>query len=402
MGIKRLQLLKGEVESAFCTENGAHSFADIRAIDPRINLDQQMHEIGENQQRITQFAGHVLGRKAASTLQFGASLRGDGTALSTGASAANDTLQDLLELCMGGSESDAGSTEDSSASTTTSIVVQNGHGSRFHSGGAIMVEGTGPNGENEISIIESISTDTLTLKVALSNAPTNGDNVWNSYTTYVDPSSTSTWQFQAIGDDSAEVFLALGCVGGFSLANLLQTDGLPTVNFDMMVTEWQSDSASLTAGSYDGADFLGTTEGMEVHYQDHGNTTRNLISVSALDIQPNITRTQLFARGNADKQHTDRIRMTGCAPTATFTADPSSAFYTAHANQTEKILLVTFGRTAGSSWAIEIPRAVISAVPQPAGHAEQNAVSVALRAREDNCGGSATARERSPIRVHRL
>lgn len=401
MGIVRLREITGEVESVFGVENGAHSFADVRAIDPQLTNDQLMHEIMENQQRITQFAGYVLGRKSNSRFTFGAYMRGDGTALNTGATPADDTLQDLLTLSMGGSNSGAGSTCDAGC-TTTSIVVQAGHGSRFDAGCAIMVEGTGDDGENEISVIDSISTDTLTLKTALSNAPASTDEVWNSYTAYIDPSATGSWQFQALGDDSADIWLLLGCVGGISFQDLLQSEAnqLPRINFDLLCTSWEKDSGTMAAGSYDAGDLLGTTEGMEVHYQTYETTTRNLISVSSLDVQPNITWTPLVARGNADVQHIDRIRMTDVNPQATFVADPTAAFWTAHTAQTEKYLMITFGRTAGQSWCIEIPRAVIMSAPSRNAHAEQIATQVQLRALEDETAASALGR--SPIRFHRL
>lgn len=401
MGIERLREVTGEVESTFGVENGAHSFADIRAIDPQITNDQLMHEIAENQQRITQFAGYVLGRKSNSRFSFGAYLRGDGTALATGVAPVDDTLQDLLTLSMGGTEDGEGSTF-AAGSTTTVVNVQAGDGLEFTAGQAVMCEGTGDNGENEISVIDSISTDALTLKTALSNAPSENDTIWNSYTAYIDPSATNTWQFQALGDDAADIWLLLGCVGGFSFQDLLQTEAsqLPRINFDMMVTSWEKDSGTMAAGSYDAGDLLGTTEGMEIHYQTVDSTARNLISVSSLDVQPNIVWTPLVARGNADVQHIDRIRMTDVAPQASFVADPAAAFWTAHTAQTEKYLMITFGRTAGQSWCIEIPRAVIMAAPSRSGHAEQPATSVSLRAIEDNT--ASTAIGRSPIRLHRL
>jgi hypothetical protein len=403
MGIARLRELTGESESTFGVENGAHSFADVRAFDVSLTNDQTMHDEMVNRARVTTVLEQVLGRKSAnSRLGFSCYLRGDGVALASGATATDDTLQDLLTLAMGGTTSDEGGTVSGATSTTIAIDVQAGEGSRFGSGRAIMVEGTGPNGENEISIVESVTSDTLNLKIALTNAPTDGDNVWNSYTSYIDPSSTTSWQFQALGDDAADIWLALGCVGGFTLGNLLSIQDLPRIAFDLFVASWEKDSGTMAAGSYDGGDLLGTTEGMEIHYQTHANTTRNLISCSALDIVPNITWTPLNARGNADVQHVDRVRMTSVEPTASFTADPSSAFWTTHTAQTDKLLAVMFGRTPGQSWCIELPKIRISAAPQRAEHGEQVATTCNFRAYEDDAGGLSTALALSPFRLHRL
>lgn len=405
MGIERTRLVKGELETVFGTENGSHSFFDIRAIAAALTTDQLQHDVEENLARITQAKDWVFGRRSNSKLSFGHYLRGDGTALDAAATATDDALQGLLKLCMGGSSSGAGSTIAGTGSTTTVINVATGHGARFLPGQAIMVEDSGGSGINEISVIESISSDALTLKIALTNAPTTaGKKVWNSYTAYVDPAATATWQFQTIGDHAADVFLALGCVGGFTLADLLQTEAgqIAKVNFDLMVTRWEQDTATLAAGTYDGGDLLGTTEAMEIHYQTHGTTTRNLISVSALDISPGLTWTQRLARGNGDKEQVDRYRLTQVAPTLSFTADPAAAFWTVHQAKTAKVVLVTFGRTAGQSWAIEIPNAKVYATPAREGYAEQLATRVSFRCFEDDCGAGTTALARSPIRIHRL
>lgn len=407
MGIDRLRHIKGEVEVAFATENGSHSFASIRAIDPALTRGQVMHDIMTNRQRITQGINQVLGRKSAdSKLTFGHYLRGDGVALDASASPDPDSLQLLLKLCMGGTPTyGAGSTINGTGSTTTVVNVAAGHGARFYAGGAIMVEDAGGTGINECSIIESIATDALTLKTALSNAPTTaGKKVWNSYSAFIDPSATATWQFQDCSDDDAEEWLALGCVGGFTLADLLQSEAgqLARLNFDLLVTHWEQDVLSLAAATYDGADLLGTTESMRIQYQTHGTTTRNLISVSQLDVNPGITWTPRVSRGNGDVEQIDRIRMTACAPTASFTADPSTAYLTAHTARTAKCLQIYFGRTPGSSWVIELPNLKVVSVPTRASQAEQVAQQVSFRAFEDDCGDASTAMMRSPIRIHRL
>lgn len=406
MGIDRLRLIQGELETAFATENGSHTWQDIRAIDPVLTRGQVMHDVMENKQRITQGVDQVLGRMSeGSRLAFGCYLRGDGVALDAAATPADDALQGLLKLALGGSSSGAGSVIDGAASTTTVINVTAGHGVRFSAGAAIMVEDAGGAGINECSVIESISTDALTLKYALSNAPvTAGKKVWNSYTAYVDPAATGTWQFTDIGDDNAEEWLALGCVGGIAIQDLLQSAAgqLARVNFDFHVTSWEQDTLALAAGTYDGADLLGTAEDMRIQYQTHGTTTRNLISVSSLDVVPGITWTPRASRGNGDVEHIDRIRMTGIAPTVTFTADPSAAYLAAHTARTAKSLFIMFGRTAGSSWIIELPKIKIQAPPPRANQAEQIAHQPSFRCHEDDCGTATTAMMRSPIRIHRL
>jgi len=403
MGIARLRGVEYESESAFAVENGAHSWTDIHAIDAVMQTSQVAHPRAENKSRLTEKSPAVLGRKSGSRLTFGHYLVGDGVPLTSAASPANDSLQNLLELSMGGSTSAAGS--QTAAGCTTSVInVTAGQGSKFSAGMAIMVEDAGGAGINEMSIIESVSTDALTLKHALSNAPSSGLTVWNSYTAYLDPSATATGQFRCVRDHTASIWLALGAVGGFTLQDLLQFEAgqLPKIMFDLLVTKWEQDTGALAAGSYDGADPLITSAGMECHYQTHGTATRNLISVSQINLGPGHTWTQLMARGNGDVEHVDRVRMTGVEPVVDFTADPSTAFLTAQAARTEKALALMFGRTPGSSWIIEIPKFTIDNPPEDAEHAEQNAQRVVGSWLEDDCGAADSALTRSPFRIHRL
>ena len=400
MGIERLRLVNGEVESSFATENGAHSWTSFRAIDPQVTPGQLMHDELENKARITQGIEQVLGRKSeGSRLSFGLYLRGDGDALTSGASPSDDALQSLLGDCMGGSRSGDGTTI---ASTSTTTVLECTHTSGLAAGGACLVEDAGGSGINQIGLIESISGTSVTLKNALSNAPSTGKVVWGAYTSYVDPSATDTWQFRALGDAAADIWLLLGVIGGFGLANLLQINELARINFDLFCTSWEKDVATLDSGTFDGGDMLETSEAMEIHYQNHGTTTRNLISVSALEVNPGIVWTPLNARGNADVQHVDRIRMTQCTPTVNFTADPSSAFWTIHSARTAKYLAIMFGRTAGQSWCLELPNIKTMQAPARGSHAEQIATQCGFRCFEDDAGDADSALTRSPLRLHRL
>jgi hypothetical protein len=393
-------LLNGEYESAFCTENGSHSWFAQAAIDPILSRERQTHVRSEAQARVTQFPGHVLGRKGGK-LTFGRYLAGDGTALASGVSPTDDSLQELLEVCLGASTSAQGGTT-TTGSTTTSIVLSTGHGSRFSAGAPIAVEDGGGTGIYQVSVIESISTDTLTLAWALSNAPATGKSVVNSYCAYVDPAATATYQFQMLGSNAADQFLALGCVGGFSFADLLGLSGPPVVNFDLGVTEWQTESGTLAAGTFDGADPIATNVQTTVLYGSHGTSTRSAISISDLTISPEIVWSPLYARGNADHEHVDRWRITSCRPTASFTADVASGYLTDYEAQTAKRLTVISGVTPGSITVIDIPRVVISALPTRASHAEQTATAVQLVAKEDDASTATTALMRSPIRIARL
>lgn len=381
-------------------ETNTHDWTDIHASDIELTRERQTHRRLERTQRLTQRQTHVLGRRGGK-LSFGHYLQGDGVALTTGATPAEDSLHTLLECALGGGYSAAGST-CAAGSTTTVLNVQPGHGARFRAGTFILIEGTGEGGENEQALIRSVATDAITLEIALSHAPPADAAVWNSYTVYIDPSATATLQALLTGEAAADVFLALGLAGGFTLADLLQLEQPARVMFDLAYARWETDTDTLAAGTYDGADPLGTAEDLEIQWQDHGTQTRNLISCSALELVPGVTWTQLMARGAADVEHVDRVRMTLTEPSGSFTADVDSDFLADYEAQTVKMLLIMNGRTAGSSWAIAIPRCVISALPTRAIHAEQTATSVQIVAFENDAGDASTALMRSPIIISRL
>jgi hypothetical protein len=392
-------LFQGEAEDSFATLNAVPALLDVRAIEPALTLEQQVHANNEKQQRITQFAGHTLGRKSG-RVSFGTYLRGDGVALTSSASPVKDTLQSLLEIAMGGGTNGAGGACVAGCTSTLLVMVNTAMATSFSAGQAVLVASTGTSNTHEMAVLKSRSTSAWTLEYALSSAPASTSVVWNAYTAYVDPAATATWQFKGIGEDGNDKFWMLGCAGGLTFADLLGLEDVPKVQFDWMATKWLKTSATMTSGSYDGGALLGTSNDLEVHFQDDGTSTRNLISVSSLEINPGITWTPLYARGNDDIEHTDRIRLTRCEPTVTFTADAGSQFWTEFNLQTTKRLTVMSGKTAGQSWCIDIPRCVASVVPARAEHAEQTAVTVTLRALEDDA--ASTALGRSPIRVHRV
>ena len=402
MAISRLRMVRGEVETTFATENGSHSWLGVRAIDPQLTMEQQLHPQQYVQQRITQFPGaHLLGRRSG-RLSFGMYLCGDGTPLSVAAATTGDTLHSLVKLAMGGASSAQGSAAKAGCTLSTINVNTSAN---FSAGAAIMAP-TGTSQAREISVIKSIANSTLTLEWKMSSAATTAEKVFNSFSYYIDPAATTTWQFQCVGEagSSIDSFLCLGCVGGFSFTNLLGLDGPPQINFDLQVTRWETDVVAITATTtYDcGADPLNTATQMQCFYQDENTTTRTFLPVSNVEINPGIVWTPLYARGQGDTEHVERIRMTRVEPTVTFTTDAAAAYWTELNSQTVKRFALLFGATEGYSWVIDIPRAYVQTVPVRAEHAEQTAVTVTLRAKEDDAGAATSAMLRSPLRIHRL
>lgn len=407
----KLQLLKIEEETVFATENAPHAWQDVRAIDPAMTRSQANHRRRHRQQRLTMHPDFVLGRKGGG-VTFGHELVGATTLLNEGAAAADDTLGLMIKCCLGNSYSAAGS-ECEVGCTTTVLNVKAGQGLRFRAGTAILVENAGGAGVNEMSVVKSVATDAITLEFALSNAPGDGDKIWNSYSYYIDPSQYTTLQAQLIGEAAADVWLALGLIGKLTFQNLLQLQEVATAQFDLSLVQWDEDIATLAAGSYDEAAPVGTSDEMELHVQDDGTTTRNLISASALEINPNVTWTQHFARGAAEHEHVVRVRQTGGAavgsgPTVSLTVDIDDDFRADYEGKTKKMIALMAGRTAGAAWAVIVPRGEIMNPPTRAEHSEMVAYQLEIEAHENDAGAdssgaaASTALMRSPFVLCRL
>ena len=387
--------------NAHCSLTSQHDWVDVHASDIELTREQQVHRRMERTQRLTQRQGNIHGRRSCS-LRFGHALQGDGVALDAEANPVDDSLQTLLNACLGGGYAAAGSTVLGGDATTTVIPVQEGHGVRFRAGTAVMVEGTGPGGRNEISWIEGVAADDITLAIALTAPPADGGAVWNSHTSYLDPAATTTLQSLLTGEAVADTFLVLGLAGGLTLEGLLQLEAPARALFELAGVRWETGVDTLAAGTYDGADPLGTGEDVEIHWQDHGASARSLLNCSALEIVPGVTWTQLMARGSEDREHVSRVRITRAEPTASFTADVDADFLADFTVQTEKMLLLANGRTPGSSWAVCLPRCRINAVPPRGEHGEQTASQVSIEALENDAGDASTALMRSPIFISRL
>jgi hypothetical protein len=304
---------------------------------------------------------------------------------------------------MGGDNEDdrAGGIAQANGSTDF-VPLSSTDASNFPGTGVCMLTATGTGSVNEIVPFIKSGND-LVLQIASSNSIATDAVVYNGFQTFINQSATATGQAQCIGED--DVWLMLGLHGGFAMSNLLQLEGTATFDFTFDAIDWEVDSASIAAGSFDSTSQLATNEDMEVHWQSYGTSTRNAIACSDLQINPNIIWTPHRCRGASDTEHADRVNMTGGAAngnaiTGQFTVDAAAAYQTDFAALTEKQLLVTFGRTPGSSWAIWLPRVVITSVPSPGAHMEQSARTVQFEAMGVSSDGGYNAR--SPMHIVRL
>ena len=217
MELSRIQRIRaydeGTGSANFATDRSSAiaSFVDVLHNNAECKIDVEMLD---NEQTNTyphenRFA--YLGKRAG-TLSMEFDLRSTGTALTSGATppASPDWHPGyLLSPALGFDDADAGSTEASGgASTTTSMIVSTGHGSRFAAGGCYGF--VKANGYVECREIDSISTDTLTPKVTMSEAPPNTCIVYNSVMIVPGDDADNSLQFAIEGDERDDIWWLRG------------------------------------------------------------------------------------------------------------------------------------------------------------------------------------------------
>ena len=212
---------------------------------------------------------------------------------------------------------------------------------------------------------------------------------------------TETMQFEAVGDDNADEFKLLGCVGPVGIENALGLDAPPMFSFNWQTTRWETDVLAFATPTFDGAAPVPTSDEVEILYGTHGTTTRTCLTLSALECDFGINWEALYARGCADVEHVARIVQTGARPTVTITPDIAAGYLSDYTAQTVKRLTYIYGTTPGKIVVVDFPRLRISAPPARAEHASQIAATVQFIADEDDAL-TTTAMGRSPVRITRL
>lgn len=193
-----------ELAANFGTDlSGSATFYDIpfKEGSATLTLNHNFLDPQTAQQYHDGYASQIQGPVGA-TLNLTMPLHALGSASDDSTAALGKTdagLLMLLALTWGGIRSgDMGSTIDGAGSTTTVIDVATGEGSRFEAGCAVGLL-SGDNGELEVREVASVSTDEITLKQPLSNAPSASDAVYNATTIYPKDNPTSCLQFIAEG-----------------------------------------------------------------------------------------------------------------------------------------------------------------------------------------------------------
>lgn len=411
-----VQRLRVWSESTFATDGTGTlaNYTDVPAVEGSMTVQVMTDSIdpGQLQQYIHDYREEVLGKKSA-TLSFTMNLAPTGTAAVTATSAVTGALGTILKAVLGGETKAAGSTS-STGSTATVINVQSGHGSRFTAGGAL--GWTNASGVFEMREIESIATDAITLKHALSGSPANTDPIYNVASYFFTSDPTESLQFIAEGAESDDRWLLLGCqCTGMQMAIDVTGAQLPRITFTFAAANWL-DSAS-TAGSLTGTIGAATYSNFTPISGHAGElrvftvaastlVTSSKVHASAIAFNPKVSFVPVTSpSGTNTIQRWRRARQVPPVEGSWTEIYEGLTRFTARTSKTDYAVFYQIGTTAGSAVLISVP-CVQVVNPQRAPDASQLAgQTVPWKARKDadvfiSAAPATTDQGRSPFRIH--
>lgn len=274
--LKRIRL---RAESTFATDmtsagTSFTSFLDVPAMASGISLtlNQQMLSLDTTQQFVDGQEEKLVGIKSWS-LSFTTPLAATGVLANTSTTSVTSALGKILTQALGAESLSAGSTVASGGSTT-GCVVTGGHGSRVPIGSAI---GNAPVSAWELREVLSLSTDTITTKMAFTT--TMSGAIARSATYYLtEPAEApTTLQFAVEGVELDDRFILLG--GRCTLAFGFAAGQVPTVQVTVTGNYWfrYTSGDALAAASYTNYSPIAMV-GSELHVATVGSTAQALQS----------------------------------------------------------------------------------------------------------------------------
>jgi hypothetical protein len=335
------------------TYGTAASTAFARHIEGTLNATLSQTEIEHNAGSARLFQQFVTrqGLKSNdSSVAFGIHAKPASAKLETATSPSTPYLGKLLEAILGGEAKAAGSTVSGGGSSTTTVDVQSGHGTRFKVGTAIHVE---VSSVYYPRVITAIATDQLTVWPELPSAPANGDDVINSYSYFLTESNTKSLTiedtFTVPSSDAATVQRRLlGCTGGINFT--IARDALATFGFDLKAASWDYGSLSLatTVGSETMGDPIPVTNG-KIWLQEASVSTDNQFFVASMQGTLNPGMQHLLTLGGV--QGTSGVARMGGRDSAEFTVRARIDYdrYTQWSGQTLLRFFAAFPYGSGTS-----------------------------------------------------
>jgi len=383
-------------------EGSATWTTDVMMLDPG-NLVQYHHDYREE----------IVGKKG-SALNFTMNLASTGTAAIAGQAALQGALGKILAAVMGGQATLAAGSQVANPGFTTTSSGPVDDGSVWTSG---MCAGwVNASSVYEMRELQTVSSNTLTTKLAYSGTPAENAEIHNAATYYLAADPTTSLQFVVQGMEQEDRWLVSGCQGGFTL-NLPLDGSIPTITFALTGATWiQIGDASGTAmAALDGTDLTVATYTNVSPIAGHAGdfrvpilttaslTAATLVHVSALAVEPQLAYAPVPSPSGTNGILRWRLtRQNGPSVQGSWTTYYSTdGRWDARAAKTDYGLFYQIGQSAGSSILIAAPTIQIVDVQR----ADDNGLAgetVTWKARADgDITASGTAdQQRSPLRIH--
>ena len=394
--LSRLGRLRIAIESgtsAFGVSQAASpsNFIDMPCMEGSVAPDMQEEFLDPQtlQTMVDDYATQVKTTRSTG-LKFSTALCGTGTPLVGNTvlpTQANWAHNRLLRTVMGGvlAPSLAGApTLVAAGSTTTTINVTSGHGGNFTRNSAI---GVTVNGRVEAREILSISTDAISLKVALSAAPSTGAACYYPHTFYLTEDPQDSLQFLWDGMENGEKYCLAGMQGGFGID--METGQIAKINVDLQGANWTKlGSSSIAAGTITNYSPAANIDS-EFIVGTVGSTTRNLIHCTKESWNPSIKYLPVMSSSatynNTLRMRRDRNRVIAGEFTTYF---DSSAFdfYAAAASNTQLSMFRQIGSVAANGIVLLSAPTVQVMTPNKSNGDEISSLTVPWVGRNDRSG----------------
>jgi hypothetical protein len=282
--------------------------------------------------------------------------------------------EDLLKVTCGGQALPTTARSgviQGSDSTTTSLNVASIN-TRLVVGQAVLVGAKGDGrGNGEVKPVNAVSGNLATLAIACIAAPTAGDAVVYSSTTYPDEDAAQQYvEALAIGHGTADQRQAINCVPTFSITGFSPGE-VPKVAFEFQCSDHRwvpvSERSSLTKTKLPEGQEPAYSRGVGmIQIGDFGQPARNVEKAGDITFEPGMTFEEIPEPTGLNGIG-GYLQMPG-VPTmeATLLVDEDFGLVADHDAQTAKTVVVQLGHAQGACAAIEIPKCYLDKMPESA------------------------------------
>lgn len=418
--ISRLQRIRVFEESTFATDMSASiaSFQDVRAIGPiDAALPPGFLKDDSLRQRPYEDRKDIQGPRGRAKFALKCYLMPSGVALtnaSTAPAAPRTATGRILKAALaGGWFSDKG---DLAVAASTTILVKATVGTRFSAGRAICVP-TGAGGAYEMRVASGISVNDISLKMATTNAQTNGAAILNTETFCPgDPTILGGLQFVVESPARKAIVWLRGAqlVGGFSLDIPLK--GLPILTLNIEAADWYRDheaavstplnGSSIAAATYTDGDpqpFIKST----LLWGSAGVTTLGTLDIYEAKFTPSWSCLEVTAPDGPNGirgWYPDKPEPLGTFMFKCRVDDASpynTGFFDDMVARTDKQALIQIGNTAGNIYGIDLSRLQIIDVQDIGVQGNVRQWQVTCKVLEDTNATDMTTRLRTALwRLH--